>query len=56
MAKNRNRDRSKPGTGERGAQPADSPAAEKTTEPEDRALAVQDPPVHSKRQKRFGHN
>ncbi|MBP0462050.1 hypothetical protein [Streptomyces montanisoli] len=56
MAKNRNRDRSKPQAGDRGAQSANSPVAEKTAESEDRAFTVQDPPVHSKRQKRFGHN
>ncbi|WP_329458322.1 hypothetical protein [Streptomyces sp. NBC_01497] len=56
MAKNRNRDRSKPQTAERGPAAAKSPTTEKMTESEEARFTAPDTAAHGKRQKRFGHN
>ncbi|MCF3963675.1 hypothetical protein [Streptomyces fuscigenes] len=55
MAKNRNRDRSKPQAADRAAT-ATSPAAEKMSESEQARFTAPEPTAHGKRQKRFGHN
>ncbi|MEW2549405.1 hypothetical protein AB0910_27140 [Streptomyces sp. NPDC047002] len=56
MAKNRNRDRSRPQATEHAAATAKTPVAEKMTEAEQARFTAPDTAPHGKRQKRFGHN